>query len=67
MPAGGTTAMGVYGSYQLNKAVDATIDATGALRLAACVVVGALAMVAAIGAGRPLLRRVTADPAPTTD
>ncbi|MFG3515124.1 FtsX-like permease family protein [Streptomyces bobili] len=65
--AGGTTAMGVYGSYQLNKAVGATIDATGALQLAACVVVGALAMVAAIGAGRPLLRRVTADPARTTD
>ncbi|MEV0636172.1 FtsX-like permease family protein [Streptomyces sp. NPDC050619] len=65
--AGGTTAMGVYGSYQLNKAAGVTINTTGALQLAACVVVGALAMLAAIAASRPLLRRVTADPAQTTD
>ncbi|WP_330347456.1 FtsX-like permease family protein [Streptomyces sp. NBC_00582] len=65
--AGGTTAMGVYGSYRLNEMAGATINASGALRLALCIVLGALAMVAAITASRPLLRRVTADPAPTAD
>ncbi|MGW0332863.1 FtsX-like permease family protein [Streptomyces sp. NPDC003011] len=65
--AGGTTGMGVYGSYQLNKAADVGIDTTGALRLAACVAVGALAMLAAVGAGGPLLRKVTADPARTAE
>lgn len=65
--AGGTTAMGVYGSYQLNKAVGATINTSGALQLAACAVLGALAMFAAINGSRPLLRRVTADPAQTAD
>ncbi|MFF3849073.1 FtsX-like permease family protein [Streptomyces sp. NPDC002328] len=65
--AGGTTATGVYGSYQLNKAAGATINASGAIELAVCVVVGALAMFAAIGASRPLLRRVTADPAQSAD
>lgn len=65
--AGGTTAMGVYGSYRLNKAFDATINTAGALQLAACVVVGALAMFAAISGSRPLLRKVTADPAQTAD
>ncbi|WP_327313477.1 FtsX-like permease family protein [Streptomyces sp. NBC_01235] len=65
--AGGTTAMGVYGSYQLNKAVGSTINTTGALQLAACMVIGALAMFAAIAASRPLLRKVTADPARTAD
>ncbi|CAM5556088.1 FtsX-like permease family protein [Streptomyces aurantiogriseus] len=65
--AGGTTAMGVYGSYQLNKAVGATIDTSGALQLLACVLIGALAMFAAIGGSRPLLRRVTADPARAAD
>ncbi|WP_345569678.1 FtsX-like permease family protein [Streptomyces plumbiresistens] len=65
--AGGTTAMGVYGSYQLNKAADVTINTTGALQLAACVVVGALAMFAAIAGSRPLLRKVTDGPAPTAD
>ncbi|MFI9168902.1 ABC transporter permease [Streptomyces lincolnensis] len=65
--AGGTAAMGVYGSYQLNKLAGATINTTGAVQLAVCVVVGALAMLAAIGASRPLLRKVTADPARAAD
>ncbi|SDP31163.1 hypothetical protein SAMN04487981_12015 [Streptomyces sp. cf386] len=65
--AGGTTAMGVYGSYRLNQAFDATINTAGALQLAACVVIGALAMFAAISGSRPLLRKVTADPAQTAD
>jgi hypothetical protein len=65
--AGGTTAMGVYGAYQLNKAADSTMNASGALQLAACVAVGTLAMLAAIGASRPLLRKVTADPVQTAD
>jgi hypothetical protein len=65
--AGGTTAIGVYGSYQLNKAAGASINASGALELVVCVVVGALAMFAAIGGSGPLLRRVTADPAQTAD
>lgn len=65
--AGGTTAMGVYGSYRLNKLADATIDTSGALELAPCVTLGALAMFAAIAGSRPLLRRVTADPTQTAD
>ncbi|WP_327341791.1 FtsX-like permease family protein [Streptomyces europaeiscabiei] len=65
--AGGTTAMGVYGAYQVNKAADSTMNTSGALQLAACVAVGTLAMLAAIGASRPLLRRVTAEPTHTAD
>jgi hypothetical protein len=65
--AGGTTAIGVYVSYRLNKAVGASINAAGALELAACVAVGALAMFAAIGGSRPLLRRVTEDAARSAD
>ncbi len=65
--AGGTTAMGVYGSYKLNQTADLAINATGALQLAACVVIGALAMFAAIAGSRPLLKKVTADPAQTAD
>jgi hypothetical protein len=65
--AGGTTGMGVYGSYKLNQAADVGINTTGALQLAACVVLGALAMFAAISGSRPLLRKVTADPAQTAD
>ena len=65
--AGGTTAVGVYASYRLNKAFGASLDMTGALQLAACVALGALAMFAAIGGSRPLLRRVTADPAQSAD
>lgn len=65
--AGGTTAMGVYGSFKLNKALGSTIDTTGALQLLACVLLGVLAMFAAISASRPLLRRVTADPAQSAD
>ncbi|MEU6355468.1 FtsX-like permease family protein [Streptomyces sp. NPDC047072] len=61
--AGGTTAVGVYASYRLNKAFGASLDISGALELAACVCLGALAMFTAIGASRPLLRRVTADAA----
>ncbi len=65
--AGGTTATGVYGSYQLNKAAGATINTPGAVELVVCVLVGALAMFAAIGVSGPLLRKVTADPARTAD
>jgi hypothetical protein len=65
--AGGTTATGVYGSYQLNKAAGATVNTSGAVELVVCVVLGALAMFAAIGVSGPLLRRVTADPAQTAD
>ncbi|MET7733285.1 FtsX-like permease family protein [Streptomyces sp. NPDC005402] len=65
--AGGTTATGVYVSYRLNEAFGASINAKGALELAACVAVGALAMFAAIGGSRPLLRRVTEDAARSTD
>ncbi|MFI8893903.1 FtsX-like permease family protein [Streptomyces paradoxus] len=65
--AGGTTAMGIFGAMQLNKAAGATINGSGALQLAVCVTLGALAMLAAIGASRPLLRRVTANPAQAVD
>ncbi|KMS76189.1 efflux ABC transporter, permease [Streptomyces viridochromogenes] len=65
--AGGTTAMGAYGSYQLNKAAGATINTSGAIELVVCVVIGAVAMFAAISGSRPLLRKVTADPAQTAD
>ncbi|MGW7203542.1 FtsX-like permease family protein [Streptomyces sp. NPDC054837] len=65
--AGGTTAMGMYGAGKLNQAVGTTINTTGLLQLAVCAVLGALAMFAAISASRPLLRRVTADPAQTAD
>ncbi|MFF1304619.1 FtsX-like permease family protein [Streptomyces sp. NPDC058307] len=65
--AGGTTAVGVYLSYRLNKAFGASINVTGALELAMCVAVGALAMFAAIGGSRPLLRRVTQDAARSAD
>ncbi|MDQ0765845.1 FtsX-like permease family protein [Streptomyces canus] len=65
--AGGTTAIGVYLSYRLNRAVGASINVTGVLELAVCVAVGALAMFAAIGGSRPLLRRVTEDAARSAD
>jgi hypothetical protein len=65
--AGGTTAMGAYGSYQLNKAAGATINTSGAIELVVSVVIGAVAMFAAISGSRPLLRKVTADPAQTAD
>ncbi|MEU6252735.1 FtsX-like permease family protein [Streptomyces sp. NPDC047043] len=65
--AGGTTAMGMYGSSRLNQAFGTTINTTGLLELTACTVLGALAMFAAISGSRPLLRRVTADPAQTAD
>ncbi|MBK6013643.1 FtsX-like permease family protein [Streptomyces sp. MBT53] len=65
--AGGTTATGLYAAVQVNKAAGSTISTSGAVQLAVCVTLGALAMLAAIGASRPLLRAVTADPARTTD
>jgi hypothetical protein len=65
--AGGTTATGVYAAMKLNEALGVTIDAGGGVKLAACVVVGAAAMFAAITASRPLLRAVTADPAQSPD
>ncbi|MCX5359293.1 ABC transporter permease [Streptomyces sp. NBC_00124] len=65
--AGGTTATGMYGAARLNEAFGTTINTAGLLQLAACTVLGALAMFAAISASRPLLRKVTADPAQTAD
>ncbi|MFF7160876.1 ABC transporter permease [Streptomyces sp. NPDC008086] len=65
--AGGTTAMGVFGAVQLNKAAGTTVNTTGALQLVLCVVVGALAVFAAIAGSRPLLRKVTAGPVQTSD
>ncbi|GAA3796044.1 FtsX-like permease family protein [Streptomyces phyllanthi] len=65
--AGGMTASGVYLATKLNEAFDTTVDTAGALQLAVCVLFGALVMFAAIGASRPLLRRVTADPAQQAD
>ncbi|NUR40810.1 MAG: ABC transporter permease [Streptomyces sp.] len=65
--AGGTLATGVYGSYKFNKALGASLDVSGALELGVCVLVGALAMFAAISGSRPLLRKVTADPAQAPD
>ncbi|MFD5482891.1 hypothetical protein [Streptomyces hawaiiensis] len=59
--AGGTLAAGVYGAYQLNKLVGASFNTSGAIELAVCTAVGALAMFTAIGGSRPLLRRVTVD------
>ncbi|MET9827831.1 FtsX-like permease family protein [Streptomyces sp. NPDC006385] len=65
--AGGTTAMGVFGGYQLNKAAGATVNSAGALQLTLCVTVGALAMFAAIAGSKPLLRRVTTNPTQSAD
>ncbi|WP_149831022.1 ABC transporter permease [Streptomyces tailanensis] len=65
--AGGTTTMGVYGAYQLNKAADSTMNTSGALQLAACVTIGTLAMLTAISASKPLLRKVTAEPTQTAN
>ncbi|MGW0711641.1 FtsX-like permease family protein [Streptomyces sp. NPDC002643] len=65
--AGGTTGMGVFGAMQLNEAAGTAINTYGALRLVICVVVGALAMFAAIASSRPLLRRVTASPVQAAD
>ena len=45
----------------------ASLDLTGALQPAACAAVGAVAVFAAIGGSRPLLRKVTDDPAQTAD
>ncbi|MEU6223376.1 ABC transporter permease [Streptomyces sp. NPDC047042] len=65
--AGGTTGAGVYAAFKVNEMFDSTISTSGAVTLAVCVTVGALAMFAAIGASRPLLRSVTADAAQTAD
>ncbi|MFE7273574.1 FtsX-like permease family protein [Streptomyces sp. NPDC057623] len=65
--AGGTTAMGVFGAMQLNAMAGTTMNVSGAVQLVMCLVVGALAMFAAIAGSRPLLRRVTAGPAQTAD
>ncbi|MEW2401690.1 FtsX-like permease family protein [Streptomyces sp. NPDC046862] len=65
--AGGVTAAGVYLATKLNKAFGTTVDTAGALQLAVCVLLGAAVMFAAIGASRPLLRAVTADPAQEAD
>ncbi|MPY63877.1 FtsX-like permease family protein [Streptomyces spongiae] len=65
--AGGVTGSGVYAAMKLNEAGGTTVDTSGALRLAVCVLVGAAVMFAAIGASRPLLRAVTADPAQQAD
>ncbi|WP_406443641.1 ABC transporter permease [Streptomyces sp. NBC_00631] len=65
--AGSTTATGLYAAYQVNKAGHGTISASGAIQLVVCVTVGALAMFAAIGGSRPLLRNVTADPVRAAD
>ncbi|MFJ5303470.1 FtsX-like permease family protein [Streptomyces sp. NPDC088350] len=65
--AGGTTATGLYAAVQVDKAAGSTISTTGAVQLAVCATLGALAMLTAIGASRPLLRAVTANPAQTTD
>ena len=65
--AGGTTAMGVYGAMQLNKAAGTTIDTSGAVQLVICATLGALAVFAAIAGSRRLLRKVTAGPAQTAD
>ncbi|WP_338895322.1 hypothetical protein WBG99_06050 [Streptomyces sp. TG1A-60] len=65
--AGGTTAMGAYGAFQVNQLAGSTMNTSGALQLAVCVVVGTLAVFGAIGASRPLLRKVTAEPTQTAD
>jgi len=64
--AGGTTAIGVFAATRLNSSLG-TAQSTNAGRLAVCVLVGAVAMFAAIGASRPLLRAVTADPVRADD
>jgi hypothetical protein len=65
--AGGTTAMGVFGAMQLNKEAGTSVSGSGALQLAVCVTLGALAVLAAISGSRPLLRRVGRHPAQTMD
>ncbi|AVV45098.1 ABC transporter permease [Streptomyces sp. ID05-04B] len=65
--AGGTTAMGVYGAYRFNELAGVSMNTSGAVQLAVCVAVGALAMFAAIACSRPLLRKVTADATQTPD
>jgi hypothetical protein len=65
--AGTTTATGLYAAVQVNKGSGSTISTSGAVQLTVCITLGALAMLAAIGGSRPLLRAVTADPSRTTD
>ncbi|MFF4731727.1 FtsX-like permease family protein [Streptomyces mirabilis] len=59
--AGGTTVTGLYAAVQVNKAAGSTISTSGVVQLAVCASLGALAMFAAIGGSRRLLRAVTAD------
>ena len=64
--AGGTTAVGVFAATRLNSMVGGA-QSTNAGRLAVCILAGAVAMFAAIGASRPLLRAITADTVRTDD
>ncbi|MDX3452060.1 hypothetical protein PV396_08890 [Streptomyces sp. ME02-8801-2C] len=59
--------MGACGAMQLNKAAGTTVNTSGVVQLVICLAVGALAMLAAIAASRPLLRKVTSGPAQTAD
>jgi hypothetical protein len=65
--AGGVTAAGVFLATKLNKALGAGIDSAGALQLAACTLIGAATVFAAIGVSRPLLRAVTDNPVQQPD
>ncbi|MEV0218220.1 FtsX-like permease family protein [Streptomyces sp. NPDC050704] len=65
--AGGMTGFGIYGAMELNKATGTTVDTAGVVQLAVSVLVGAVAMFAAIGGSRPLLRAVTDNPAQQPD
>jgi hypothetical protein len=61
------TAAGVFLATKLNKAVGANLDATGALQLALCTLVGAGTVFTAIGVSRPLLEAVTDNPVQQPD
>ncbi|MBV1938229.1 ABC transporter permease [Streptomyces sp. BV286] len=65
--AGTMTGCGVYAAVKLNEAGGTTLDATGALQLGLCALLGAAAMFTAIGASRPLLRAVTDNPSQQPD
>jgi len=64
--AGGTTAIGIFAATRLNSMVGGA-QSTNISMLAGCLLIGAAAMFAAIGASRPLLRAVTADPVRADD
>ena len=65
--AGGTTAAGVAAAVKVNALLGGGTHAIASWRLAGCVLLGAAAMFGAIGASRPLLRAVTADPIRSDD